>query len=170
MPRGGKRKGAGRPKGTGKFGEPTKAVRLPVSMIERIMKFIDLKGFVLPLSPNKGVATPNADKAPELVNLLDAIVPGPAASTFLVRAADDSLNGMGILVGDLLVADNSLTPENGNVVVAIVNGKITIKRYAVKGKKVELKAENAKYAPIKIADESELEILGVVVTASRKVC
>ena len=41
MARGGKRKGAGRPKGTGKFGEPTKAIRLPISMIDRIMLFIE---------------------------------------------------------------------------------------------------------------------------------
>ncbi len=43
MPRGGKRKGAGRPKGTGKFGEPTKAVRLPISMIDDVLEFIKRK-------------------------------------------------------------------------------------------------------------------------------
>ncbi len=43
MPRGGKRNGAGRPKGTGKFGEPTKAVRLPVSQIEPVMEFVEQK-------------------------------------------------------------------------------------------------------------------------------
>lgn len=41
MPRGGKRKGAGRPKNSGKFGEPTKAVRLPVSKIDRIMQMLE---------------------------------------------------------------------------------------------------------------------------------
>ncbi|MBQ2848997.1 MAG: hypothetical protein IJE77_00835, partial [Thermoguttaceae bacterium] len=49
MARGGKRKGAGRPKGTGKFGEPTKAIRLPISMIDRIMLFIEQKGLSFPL-------------------------------------------------------------------------------------------------------------------------
>ncbi len=43
MSRGGKRQGAGRPKGTGKFREPTKAVRLPISQIDTIMEFIERK-------------------------------------------------------------------------------------------------------------------------------
>ena len=41
MPRGGKRKGAGRPRNSGKFGEPTKAVRLPVSKIGWIMEQLE---------------------------------------------------------------------------------------------------------------------------------
>ncbi len=43
MSRGGKRQGAGRPKGTGKFREPTKAVRLPISQIDTILEFIERK-------------------------------------------------------------------------------------------------------------------------------
>ena len=43
MTRGGKRQGAGRPKGTGKFREPTKAVRLPISQIDAVMEFIERK-------------------------------------------------------------------------------------------------------------------------------
>ena len=43
MPRGGKRNGAGRPKGTGKFGEQTKAVRLPISEIDHVMQILEQK-------------------------------------------------------------------------------------------------------------------------------
>lgn len=44
MARGGKRKGAGRPKNSGKWGEPTRAVRLPVSKIEKILKILEHNG------------------------------------------------------------------------------------------------------------------------------
>lgn len=43
MSRGGKRKGAGRPKGSGKYGEPTKTVRLPISLIDEVMEYIQNK-------------------------------------------------------------------------------------------------------------------------------
>ncbi len=48
MPRGGKRNGAGRPKGTGKFGEPTKAVRLPISQIGLVMQIVERKNGICP--------------------------------------------------------------------------------------------------------------------------
>jgi len=41
MPRGGKRKGAGRPKNSGKYKEPTKPVRIPVSLIDKVKSFIN---------------------------------------------------------------------------------------------------------------------------------
>lgn len=53
---GGKREGSGRPEGTGKYGEPTKLMRIPVSMVKDVEKMIDklrrdssLLGFVLGL-------------------------------------------------------------------------------------------------------------------------
>ena len=53
MQHGGKRAGAGRPKGQGKFGEKTKAVRLPVSFMDSVMKFVANKGYKLPLFGSK---------------------------------------------------------------------------------------------------------------------
>jgi len=162
--RGGKRKGAGRPKGTGKFGEPTKAVRLPISMIDQIMGFIDRKGLAYPLYSTKVQAgyPAQAEEIPaERFNLTSFLVPNPAA-TFFVRVAGDSMTGAGIFSNDLLIVDKSLEPKNGDVVVAVVNGEFTVKRFVVKNKKIELKPENSKFATIKISNESELNIWGVV--------
>ena len=49
MGSGGARKGAGRPKGQGKYKEPTKPVRIPESMITDVMKYLSVKGYRLPL-------------------------------------------------------------------------------------------------------------------------
>lgn len=164
MARGGRRKGAGRPKGTGKFGEATKAVRLPISMIDQIMGFIERKGLTYPLYSTKvqaGFPAPADDIPAEHFDLTTHLVPNPAA-TFFVRAGGDSMTGAGIFTDDLLIVDKSLDPQNGDIVVAVVDGEFTVKRLVMKGKKIELKPENPKFATIKIADESELNIWGVV--------
>ena len=164
MARGGKRKGAGRPKGTGKFGEPTKAVRLPISMIDRIMSFIERKGLAYPLYTNRvhvGSAAQKGEGPAEKIDLVNHLIPNPP-ETFFVRASGDSMIGAGIFANDLLIVDKSLEPKSGDIVVAVVKGEFLVKRYVVKNKKIELKPENSKFSTIKIADESELDIWGVV--------
>lgn len=164
MARGGRRKGAGRPKGTGKYGEPTKAVRLPISMIGQVLGFIDRKGLSYPLYSTKvqaGFPAPAEDIPAEHFDLMTHLVPNPPA-TFFVRVGGDSMTGAGIFSDDLLIVDKSLEAKNGDVVVAVVDGEFTVKRLVVKGKKIELKPENSKFSTIKIADESELNIWGVV--------
>ncbi len=171
MPRGGRRQGAGRPKGTGKFGEATKAVRVPISMIEKIMGFIDRKGLTFPIHANKGKghATVKKDEvSSEQVDLTSFLVPDPKTTLFM-KAADDSMSGAGILANDLLILDNQAGPQNGNVVIVSVNGKLVPRRYVVKNKKVELKPENTKFAATAVADESALEIWGIVQHVIRSV-
>ena len=164
MARGGKRKGAGRPKGTGKFGEPTKAIRLPISMIDRIMQFIAQKGLILPIYTTQaqaGVSSPADDSQPETFDLIERLVQNPTA-TFLVRVQDESMTGAGILADDILLVDKSLEPTHENIVLAVVAGEFTVKRLLRKGDKIELAAENPKFPSIEIRDESELNIWGVV--------
>ena len=164
MARGGKRKGAGRPKGTGKFGEPTKAIRLPISMIDRIMQFIAQKGLILPIYTTQvqaGFPSPAEDTQPETFDLIDRLIQNPAA-TFLVRVQGESMIGAGIFPNDILVVDKSAEPTHENIVLAVVDGEFTVKRLLRKSDKIELAAENPKFPPIEIRDESELNIWGVV--------
>ena len=124
MPRGGKRKGAGRPKGTGKFGEPTKAVRLPVSKINQIMQFIERNAGMYSLYSSDEPIDP---KNTEQCDLSGELIENPAA-TFGVRVSDDSMKGAGILPGDLLIVDRSQEPKNGDVVVIKLNDKLSVRR------------------------------------------
>ena len=164
MARGGRRKGAGRPKGTGKFGEPTKAIRLPVSMIDRIMLFIEQKGLSFPLYTDRVQAgyPASTDDAPvDKLDLGSYLVQNPA-STFFVKVAGESMIGAGIFPDDLLIVDRSIKATNGDVVVVSVDGEFTVKRLFISQKKVELRPENKKFQTISFKDESELNIWGVV--------
>lgn len=107
MPRGGKRSGAGRPKGSGKFGEPTKAVRLPVSRIKQIMQFIERNSDVYAVYPSGKMV----DK-PERCSLIGELLTD-STTTFMVRVSDDSMKGANILAHDLLIVDRSREPKHG---------------------------------------------------------
>lgn len=164
MPRGGRRKGAGRPKGTGKFGVPTKAIRVPELMVDQIMNFIYGKGYVLPLYETKvqaGFPAPVEDQADASLDLNGYLVKNPTA-TFFVRATGDSMTGAGIFADDVLVVDKSADVENGDIVIAVVDNEFTVKRFVKDGDKIELRSENPNYPPIKVSEASDLKIWGVV--------
>ncbi|ROQ58997.1 SOS response UmuD protein [Rathayibacter sp. PhB152] len=83
-------------------------------------------------------------------------------STFIVRVSGESMTGAGISDGDELVVDRSLTPTNGSVVIAILDGELTVKRLELGPGGVVLRAENPDYPPILVAELSDLQIWGVV--------
>lgn len=160
MPRGGKRKGAGRPKGTGKFGEPTKAVRLPVSKIDEIMEFIERGADTYSIYESDS-PIPKNQKAK--CRLAEELVPSPE-STFVVRMSDDSMKGAGIFPNDIMFVDKRLEPQNGDIVIILLNEILAVRRLSIKNKKLELKAENPKFKTIPVADADDIEIWGVVQT------
>ncbi len=74
----------------------------------------------------------------------------------------------GIVEGDKVIVDKSLTAKSRDIVVAVVNGEYTIKRLYKKGSKVELRPENPAYQPMVFKEGRELEIWGVVVGVVRR--
>ena len=105
MPRGGVRKGAGRPKGQGKYGEKTKAIRVPVSKIKYVSNTINKGLYEIPLYGNKvsaGFPSPADDYLEDKIDLNQYLVKHPA-STFLVRATGESMIKAGIFPNDILV-------------------------------------------------------------------
>jgi DNA polymerase V len=68
----------------------------------------------------------------------------------------------GILSGDILVVDRSLTPKDSQIVVAMLDGDFTVKRLRQRDGRVFLEAENAAFAPIEISENQELVIWGIV--------
>lgn len=82
-------------------------------------------------------------------------------STFLVRVSGYSMTGAGISDGDELVVDRSLTPADGNVVVAVLDGELTVKRLRIEHGGVRLVAENPDYPDIIVPELAELSIWGV---------
>ena len=82
-------------------------------------------------------------------------------STFVVRVTGDSMEGAGISDGDELIVNRALEPKDGSVVIAVLDGELTVKRLRITGTGVVLQAENPKYPDIRVPALSELTIWGV---------
>lgn len=89
-------------------------------------------------------------------------------ATFFVRARGNSMVGAGIFDGDLLVVDKSLNPASGDIVIAVVDGDLTVKRLVVAHGQVTLKAENSRFRDIEFKDGQELQVWGVVTCAIKR--
>jgi DNA polymerase V len=83
-------------------------------------------------------------------------------TTFIITVAGDSMEGAGIFDGDLLVVDRSLHPEEGDVVIAILDSELTVKRLLMHGHTPVLHPENPRYPDFAPQENQSLEIWGVV--------
>ncbi len=87
-------------------------------------------------------------------------------STFLMKASGESMIEAGINDGDVLVVDRSLEARSRDIVIAIFEGNLTVKRLIIKADgSAILKSENPLYKNILISEYTELEIWGVVTSA-----
>lgn len=179
MARGGARKGAGRPAGQGRFGVQTKPMRVPINMVKEVNEYI-LRGdsesgiatsALCPLyssSVSAGVPLPADEYIESHIDLNKYLITNPVA-TFLVRASGDSMIGAGIYSDDILVVDRNIEPRHGKVVIAAIDGQLTVKTLYKMTEKVILKAENPLYADIEVYEGSQVTIWGVVTSVIHKV-
>lgn len=164
MSKGGYRSKAGRPVGTGKFGVPTKAIRVPLREVDHILKLVQNGMYRLPFYQTPiaaGFPSPAEDDIANTLDLNELLIKHPAA-TFFLRVAGSSMINAGIHHDDILVVDRSLEPTHGKIVIASINGELTVKRLFREDNKVLLIAENDAYPPIEITEEVELRIWGIV--------
>lgn len=179
--RGGARSGSGRKAGSGTFGEPTQAIRVPVSLIPTLKTLLKQHGkppqglmllpftdqpskLALPLFANKvsaGFPSPADDYIEKSLDLNELLVQNPAA-TFFARAQGESMINAGIFPNDILVVDRSVEPVSGKIVVCALNGELTVKRLVREHEQWVLKPENASYPNIPLLEDLELVIWGVV--------
>lgn len=164
MGRGGARLGAGRPKGQGRYQETTKPLRVPESMIPAVLSFIENKTYKLPFFSSTvaaGFPSPADDYIEAKLDLNELLVKHPAAS-FFVRVAGNSMINAGIHHNDILLVDRSLEPIDGKIVIAALNGQLTVKRLKKNKGKVYLMPENESFPPIEVNPEQEIYIWGIV--------
>jgi DNA polymerase V len=91
------------------------------------------------------------------------------SATFFLRVKGDSMVNAGIHDGDIIVVDRSVEPVDRAVVVAVIDGELTIKRLIKRNGVIELHAENPRYAPIRFKEGQELTIWGVVTSSVHSV-
>ena len=146
-------------------------MRIPVSLLNAVTEFMETSGYRLPVYASRVPAgTPeDADDHVEKTADLNSLLLRNPKDTFLLRVTGDSMLDAGIYENDMLTVDRKLEARNGQIVVALVDGRSTVKTFRKDRKGITLMPENKRYMPIKILPENDFQILGVVTNVIRKV-
>ena len=126
--------------------------------------FVKRTSLNLPLvsaSVEAGFPSPADDHLERGIDLNEELIRNPAA-TFLVRVKGESMRDAGIHSGDTLIVDKSVTPSDRQIVVAMIDGEFTVKRFRKVNGRVFLEAANDSFAPIEVGENQELTIWGSV--------
>jgi DNA polymerase V len=186
---GGTRQGAGR---KAAYGEPTKTVRVPQSLVPVVAGYLDamkrmpagaadgtgLRPIValrtatavpaLGRRVRAGKPTSGDDYQEDAVDLGKYLVRDPR-STFIMTVDGWSMRDAGIADGDELVVDRGVAAEDGRIVIADIDGELTVKRLRRTATGWLLQASNPDFADVPIGDNNELHIWGVVTRVLRAV-
>ena len=108
-----------------------------------------------------GFPSPAADYIQEEIDFNALLLPHPS-STYVVRVQGDSMIEAFIPNNALLVVDRSIKPINNRIVVAVVNGEFTIKRFIKNSSGIRLMPANPKFKPMPITEDMDFAIWGTV--------
>lgn len=178
--------------GTGHYGESTKVMRIPESAVTDVREFLAKRAKVnlmpeqllppgtevwkaaenppvvlRPLASHKvqaGFPSPADDYIEKMLDL-NALMVNDAESTFFYRVTGMSMKDVGIFPDDILVVSRAANPVNDDIVIAILDGELTVKRLSIQGSRVALVAENPAFKPIIVRNGQELVVWGVVTHA-----
>ncbi len=90
-------------------------------------------------------------------------------ATFFMRVSGSSMINAGIYDGDIVIVDRSLKPQNGKIVIAVIDGEMLIRRYEKTMNSLRLVPETSKLSPIEVSEFCDFKIWGVVVYIIRNV-
>ena len=114
-----------------------------------------------------GFPSPAADFDESKISL-DAVLVKNREATFYAKASGTSMIGAGIDDGDILVIDRSLEPQNNKVAVCFIDGEFTVKRIKITKDGIILMPENKDFEPIKVTNDNQLIIWGIVTYVIKK--
>jgi DNA polymerase V len=121
---------------------------------------------VSPVSVAAGFPSPAQDYFEGDIDLTEMLVDDHAA-TFIVRVSGDSMTEAGIFHGDELIVDRSKTPRDGDVVVAVLDGELTVKRLRLTTRGVVLQADSPAYPDLVVPELSDLVVWGTAIYGIR---
>ena len=124
-------------------------------------KRLSLKLPLVSASVEAGFPSPADDHMERGIDLNEELIRNPAA-TFLIRVQGESMRDAGIHSGDTLIVARSVTPYDRQIVVAMIDGEFTVKRFRKRNGKIFLEAENPAFDPIEVGENQELTIWGSV--------
>ena len=108
-----------------------------------------------------GFPSPADDYIDKRLDLNELLIKHPSA-TFFVKVSGDSMEDAGISSGDTLIVDRAEQAGNKSIIIAALNGELTVKRLVKRNGAVYLMPENSEYSSIKITEEMDFEVWGVV--------
>jgi DNA polymerase V len=108
-----------------------------------------------------GFPSPASDYLEGEIDLNRYLIKNPLA-TFIVKSQGNCMLQAGIHSGDLLIVDRSIKPKNNSIAIASIDGDLTVKRIKISGKKFLLSSDNKDYGNVKINNESDIFIWGIV--------
>ena len=108
-----------------------------------------------------GFPSPASDYLEGEIDLNRYLIKNPLA-TFIVKSQGNCMLQAGIHSGDLLIVDRSIKPKNNSIIIASIDGDLAVKRIKISGKKFLLSSDNKDYGNVKINNESDIFIWGIV--------
>ena len=121
----------------------SKTIRGSLTVLD-IKSIANKKGVELPFFTARvqaGFPSPGDDYVESNLDLNQLLIKNPSA-TFFVKVEGESMSDAGIRTGDTLIVDRALEAKDKNVVIASINGELTVKRVWIANGKVFLKPEN----------------------------
>ncbi|MFV8376250.1 LexA family protein [Flavobacterium sp. LB1P62] len=115
-----------------------------------------------------GFPSPAADFMETNIDLNKELSENPLA-TFYVKVKGNSMIDAGINDKDVLVVDRSLEPQNNKIAICFIDGEFTVKRIQLEKDCLYLMPENSNYSPIKVTEENQLIIWGIVTYVIKKI-
>ena len=132
--------------------------------VTAIYKYEKQRSHKLPLFDTTiaaGFPSPAEDSIDKKLDLNEFLIKHPAA-TFFVKVEGESMIDAGIHSGDILIVDRAIEARNNKIVIAVLNGELTVKRIRKRKDSLFLIAENPEFPPIEITPEMNFEVWGVV--------
>jgi DNA polymerase V len=108
-----------------------------------------------------GFPSPAADFEDDKISL-DKVLVKNQLSTFYAKASGNSMTGAGIDNGDIMVIDRSLEPTENRIAVCCIDGEFTVKRIKIEKDGLYLIPENSAFEPIKITEDNQFVVWGIV--------
>ena len=139
-----------------------------------LFKLENEEKLIIPVLPAKVKAggygsfeSPALDFHEDTIDLLKLLIKDKE-TTFFARVTGDSLNGIGVFDGDILIVQKGLFPRENDIVIVFYQGEFYVKRYKPKYKEnslkiesIKLKSENPNYSDMDINEDTDFELWGV---------
>lgn len=121
----------------------------------------------IPDGVSAGFPSPAADFMENNIDLNKELIENPLA-TFYIKVKGNSMIDAGINDKDVLIVDRSIEPQDNKIAICFIDGEFTVKRIKLQKDCLYLMPENSNYTPIKVTEENELIIWGIVTYVIKK--